>query len=127
MNDFGNFLRTHRELLQTEDTSFSLRQVAARLEVQPSYLSKIERGLENPSEEMVIKLAKEYKQNEDVLLALAGKVSSRLQKIIMKNPVAFATLIESLENSPEYAILKIVREIVDEETYQRIEESRRVA
>lgn len=113
MNDFGNFLRTHRELLQTEDTSFSLRQVAARLEVQPSYLSKIERGLESPSEEMVIKLAKEYKQNEDVLLAMAGKVSSRLQKIIMKNPVAFATLIESLENSPEYAILKIVREVRD--------------
>lgn len=113
MNEFGIFLRTHRESLQENDASFSLRQVAARLEVQASYLSKIERGLENPSEEMVIKIAKEYQQNEDVLLAMAGKVSSRLQKIIIKNPVAFANLISSLENSPEHAILKIVREVRD--------------
>lgn len=62
---------------------------------------------------MIIKLAKEYNQNEDVLLAMAGKVSSRLQKIIIKNPVAFATLLNSLENSPEHAILKIVREVRD--------------
>lgn len=113
MNDFSKFLREHRESLQEHDSSFSLRQVARRLGVQPSYLSKIERGIENPSEEMVIKLAKEYAQNEDVLLAMAGKVSSRLQKIIMKNPVAFATLLNSLENSPEHAILKIVREVRD--------------
>lgn len=113
MNEFSNFLRQHRESLQENDASYSLRQVAGRLGVQPSYLSKIERGIENPSEEMVIKLAKEYAQNEDVLLAMAGKVSSRLQQIIMKNPVAFATLLSSLEDSPEHAILKIVREVRD--------------
>lgn len=113
MNDFGIFLRQHRELLQERDVSFSLRQVATRIGVQPSYLSKIERGIENPSEEMVLKLANEYSQNADILLAMAGKVSSRLQKIIMKNPSAFATLISSLEDSPEHAILKIVREVRD--------------
>ena len=113
MNEFSNFLRQHRESLQESDASYSLRQVAGRLGVQPSYLSKIERGIENPSEEMAIKLAKEYAQNEDVLLAMAGKVSSRLQQIIMKNPVAFATLLGSLEDSPEHAILKIVREVRD--------------
>lgn len=113
MTNLGNFLRQHRETLQANDTSFSLRQVALRLEVQPSYLSKIERGLENPSEDMIVKLAKEYSQNEDTLLAMAGKVSSRLQKIIMKNPTAFATLLSSLEDSPEHAILKIVREVRD--------------
>lgn len=113
MNNFGNFLRQHREKLQETESSFSLRQVAVRLGVQPSYLSKIERGIENPSEDMVLKLAKEYCQNEDVLLAMAGKVSTRLQSIIMKNPVAFATLISSLEDSPEHAILKIIREVRD--------------
>lgn len=113
INNLGNFLRQHREKLQEQDSSFSLRQVALRLNVQASYLSKIERGLENPSEDMIIKLAKEYQQNEDTLLAMAGKVSSRLQNIIMKNPTAFATLLSSLENSPEHAILKIVREVRD--------------
>lgn len=113
MNDLGKFLREHREKLQEKDSTFSLRQVSGRLDIQPSYLSKIERGIENPSEEMVIKLAKEYSQNEDVLLAMSGKVSSRLQHIIMKNPIAFATLLNSLEDSPEHAILKIVREVRD--------------
>ena len=113
MNNFGEFIRGLRESLQECDSSFSLRQVSVRLEIQPSYLSKIERGLENPSEEMIVKIAKEYNQNTDVLLAMAGKVSSRLQQIIIKNPSAFATLISSLENSPEHAILKIVREVRD--------------
>lgn len=113
MNNFGEYIRTHREQLNQDDASFSLRQVAGRLNIQPSYLSKIERGLEMPSEDMVIKIAKEYGQNEDMLLAMAGKISSRLQKIILKNPVAFASLISSLEDSPEHAILKVVREVKD--------------
>lgn len=113
MTNIGNFLREHREILQEKDSSFSLRQVASRIGVQPSYLSKIERGLENPSEDLIVKLSTEYQQNEDVLLAMAGKVSSRLQQIIMKNPTAFASLLSSLENSPEHAILKIVREVRD--------------
>lgn len=113
MKNFNNFLRQYREDLQKNDSSYSLRQVAGRLGIQPSYLSKIERGIENPSEEMIIKLAKEYSQNEDILLAMAGKVSSKLQQIIMKNPVAFATLLSSLENSPEHAIFKIIRDVRD--------------
>lgn len=113
MNNFGEYIRGYREKLNESDSSFSLRQVAGRLNVQPSYLSKIERGLELPSEDMVVKIAKEYGQNEDMLLAMAGKISSRLQKIILKNPVAFASLISSLEDSPEHAILKVVREVKD--------------
>jgi transcriptional regulator with XRE-family HTH domain len=113
MTSFGDYIREKREALQESDKTFSLRQVAHRLEVQPSYLSKIERNIENPSEEMILKLANVYNENEDTLLAMAGKVSSRLQKIIIKNPVAFSNLISSLEDSPEHAILRIIREVKD--------------
>lgn len=113
MNNFGNYIRKYREDLFEKDSNYSLRKIATKLNVQPSYLSKIERCLENPSEEMVIKIAKEYNQNEDVLLAMVGKVSSRLQSIILKNPVAFSELIKSLEDSPDNAILRMVREIRD--------------
>lgn len=113
MNAFGDYIREKRELRATQDKDYSLRQVAFRLEVQPSYLSKLERGLENPSEEMVLKLANLFGENEDVLLAMAGKVSTRLQKIILKNPSAFAKLISSLEDCPEHAILRVVREVKD--------------
>lgn len=111
MNKFGDYIRLKRESKQLENSSYSLRQVAGRLDIQPSYLSKIERNLENPSEDLVVKIAHEYGENSDVLLAMVGKVSSRLQHIIMKNPVAFAQLISSLENSPEHAILRVIREV----------------
>lgn len=113
MNNFGQFVREKRELLQENDKTFSLRQVATRLDVQASYLSKIERGLEMPSEEFVLKLANEYQENSDVMLAMVGKVSSKLQKIILQHPVAFAKLVSSLENCPEHAILRVVREVKD--------------
>lgn len=113
MDDLGAFLRKCREDMKISDSAFSLRQVALRLGIEPSYLSKVERGIETPSEEMIKKLASTYGQNEDILLAMAGKVSSRLQKIIMKNPMVFSQLIVSLENSPENAILRIIREVRD--------------
>jgi len=111
--DIGGHIRESRETLRKEDSAYSLRQVAERVGLEPSYLSKIERGIEQPSEATVVALAKELKLDADVLLAMAGKVSSRLQAIICKKPKVFGELIEALENEPENAILRIVREVRD--------------
>ena len=43
-NIFGSYIREKREALRQYDRSYSLRQVAGRIGVEPSYLSKIERG-----------------------------------------------------------------------------------
>ena len=48
-----------------------------------------------------------------MLLALAGKVSSDLQKIIVRRPKQFAELIRQLKDAPDHAILKFVREVRD--------------
>jgi transcriptional regulator with XRE-family HTH domain len=53
VNGLGEHIRERREALKTTDKTFSLRQVAQRVEVEPSYLSKVERGLEVPSEATV--------------------------------------------------------------------------
>ena len=90
------------------------RQVALRAGIQPTYLSKLERGeLEPPSETTTRRLAEELGEDEDVLLALAGKVSSDLQEIIRRRPKLFADLIRQLEEAPDHAILRIVREVRD--------------
>ncbi len=66
---FGDYTRERRELLKTKDASFSLRQVANRIGVEPSYLSKVERGEQPPpSEEKIRALARELNENADVLL-----------------------------------------------------------
>jgi transcriptional regulator with XRE-family HTH domain len=113
---FGNYLRELREECRKEDRRFSVRQVAQRIGVQPSYLSKVERGeVAPPSEATIIRLAQELGEDSDVLLALAGKVSLELQGIIRKRPQLFASLIRELKDSPDHAILRIVREVRDGE------------
>jgi len=91
---FGEHIRQRREQLREEDPAFSVRQVAARIKVQPSYLSKVERGEQAPpSEAKILLLAEVLKEDPDVLLALAGKVSEDLQNIIRRRPKLFADLI----------------------------------
>lgn len=115
--EFGSYLRETRERLRGEmGGGYSLRKVAGRVGVEPSYLSKIERGLEpRPSEETTRKIARELGEDADVLLAMAGKVSSDLQDIIRKRPVLFSELIRELKNLPDQAVVRLVREVRDGE------------
>jgi transcriptional regulator with XRE-family HTH domain len=111
---FGEHIRQAREALQANDKAFSLRQVAARVGVEPAYLSKIERGVfPPPSEELIVKLAELLGEDRDVLLALGGKLSSDLQQIIMQRPKLFAELLRQLREAPDHAILHVVREVKD--------------
>jgi transcriptional regulator with XRE-family HTH domain len=112
---FGDTLRSVREgLRQKEGPAYSLRQVAARLGVEPSYLSKVERGREAPPSEPKIRaLAEILKLDPDVLLALAGKISSDLQEVIRKRPQLFGDLIRTMKDLPDHAVLRVVREVRD--------------
>ena len=111
---FGQYLRNKRETLRQTDRRYSVRQVAARVGIQPAYLSKIEREeVSPPSESTIKKIAAELNEDRDVLLALAGKVSSDLRSIIQDRPILFADLIRQLKDLPEEAILRIVREVRD--------------
>ncbi len=111
---FSDYLRAAREQKAADDAAFSLRQVAAAVDIEPSYLSKIERGIEPPPGEETIKdLAKVLGQDPDVLLAMAGKISSDLQSIICRRPALFAELLRTLRSLPNHAVARVVREIRD--------------
>jgi transcriptional regulator with XRE-family HTH domain len=114
-NIFGEYIREKREGLRKKDPRYSLRQVAERIGVEPSYLSKIERGEYKAymTEEKIRALAKELDEDGDVLLALMGKVSQDLQEIIRKRPELFAALLRELKDMPDHAVLRIVREVRD--------------
>ena len=113
---FGAYLRKRREAKREDDPRYSVRQVAGRIGVQPSYLSKVERGDEAPpSEPRILALAEDLGEDPDVLLALAGKVSGDLQAIIRRRPVLMAELIRELKSLPNHAVLRIVREVRDGE------------
>ncbi|MFN8650795.1 MAG: helix-turn-helix transcriptional regulator [Gemmatimonadales bacterium] len=111
---FGDYLRQRREELRATDPAFSVRQVATRAGIEPSYLSKIERDEQPPpSESSIRSLATVLKEDPDVLLALAGKVSADLQHIIRTRPRLFADLLRELRDQPDHAVLRLVREVRD--------------
>jgi len=114
MTGFGDYVRMARSTRAETDVRFSLRQVAQRIGVEPAYLSKVERSLvAPPSEATIVRLATDLGEDSDVLLALAGKVGSDLQAIILRRPKQFAELIRQLKNAPDHALLKVVREVRD--------------
>jgi len=113
---FGPYLRSIREDKAAHDRAFSLRQVAGRIEVEPAYLSKVERGeVAPPSEAKIRALATDLAQDPDVLLAMAGKVSAELREIIRRRPKEFGELIRQLRDAPDHAILRIARQVRDGE------------
>jgi len=115
MSEFGEYVRNKREELQKDDqAAYSLRQVAAAAQMEPSYLSKIERGLQPPpGEATIVALARALDEDPDVLLALAGKVSGELRRIIQQRPKLFGQLIRELKDMPDHAVLRLVREVRD--------------
>jgi len=71
MNRFGKRVRELRE-----ENKLLLRQLAAKLDIDPAMLSKIERGDRRAKREQVVALAKLFKVEKEELLSLwlAGKV-----------------------------------------------------
>lgn len=111
---FGKYIRTAREKRFKEDRAYSVRQVAQRIGVEPSYLSKIERDqVAPPSEAAIGRLARELGEDPDLLLAMAGKVSSDVRDIILRRPRLFAELLRQLKDAPDQAIEEVAREIRD--------------
>ena len=109
---FGRFLRECR--LRKDAPEFSVRKLAARAGIEPSYLSKIERDEQPPPGEGTIRrLAEELGEDADVLLALAGKVPADLLEIIRARPRLFADLLRELKKMPDRAVLRLVREVRD--------------
>ena len=88
---FGSLVRQERERRK-----IGLREMARQIGVSPTYLSLVERDeFPPPAEDKVAAIAKIIGRDRDELLALAGKVSSDLQKKIKEKPRATARLIHS--------------------------------
>jgi transcriptional regulator with XRE-family HTH domain len=109
---FGEFVRRSRLEKQAVDPAFSVRQVARRVGIEPSYLSKIERGQEAPpGEGTVRRIAEELGQDVDEVLALAGKVPADLVAIIHERPAAVAELLRSVRRVSAKRVGEISKQI----------------
>lgn len=88
---FGIIVRNLRER-----EGVGLRELSELVGMSPAYLSMVERDeLGPPAEDKVLAIAEVLDQDQDVFLALAGRVASDLPNIIMKHPREMATLVRA--------------------------------
>jgi len=98
-------LRTANSMTQSE--------LAERLSVSMSYISKVERGRlqsgDFPSEKFIHKLADELQANEDELLMLADKVPATIRKRIRQRPELFLKLAQLDKMALDELELSLIR------------------
>lgn len=76
--------------------NLTLRDLAAKVKVNFTYISKIENQKlsfgEYPSEDLICKLAKVLKSDPDELLLLAEKIPADIKRRVIERPDAFRKL-----------------------------------
>jgi len=103
---FGALVRREREAKE-----IGLREMAKKIGVSPTYLSKIERGdFDPPAEDKVRKIAEIIGRDADELLALAGKVASDLTEIIRQRPREMADFLRAAKGLTAGDIARLVRQ-----------------
>ena len=78
---FGAFIRREREA-----KGLSLREMAKKIKVSPTFLSKVETEDWKPGEDKLRKIAEVIGCDPDDLLARAGRVPTELSEIIKQSP-----------------------------------------
>ncbi len=81
MEQFGKILRRLRA-----DRGVGIKRLAPDLGVTYSYLSKLEGGDVNPSDELVGRVSKYFSHDEGELLLSAGKVPADILEILRTHP-----------------------------------------
>ena len=109
MKTLGEFIREKRE-----EADISLRELARQIEITPPFLSDIELGRRNPSEDVLGKIARYFKLPVEELKKLDHRVTfSDLKRLIEKDPklgFAFRTAIEDV-NKGKSTIEELTRKL----------------
>ena len=104
--NFGALVRREREAKE-----IGLREMAKKIGISPTYLSKIERGdFDPPAEDKVRKIAEIIGRDPDELLALAGRVASDLTDIIRRRPREMADFLRTAKGLSAKDIAQLARQ-----------------
>lgn len=109
---FGATVRRERKALD-----IGLREMARKIGVSPTYLSKVERDeFPPPAEDKVLAIAKIIGRDPDELLALAGKVASELTEIIRRHPREMASFLRAANGLTAEAVTRLADRAQKEKT-----------
>jgi len=102
--NFGALLRRERQAKK-----LGLREMAKKIGVSATYLSKVER-LESPppTEEKVRAISQIIGYDPDLLLAMAGRIPSDVSNIIKRKPIQMAGLLRTTGDLGDDEIARLV-------------------
>ena len=104
---FGAYIRSVRE-----ERKVGLREMARKIGVSPTYVSKVERDdFAPPAEDKVCKIAEILEMDPDELLSRAGKVSSDLTEIIRARPRVLAALLRTTKGMTADDVGRLARSV----------------
>jgi len=104
---FGAFVRREREARE-----IGLREMAKKIGVSPTYLSKVERDeFTPPTEEKVRAIAQIIECDPDELLALAGRMPADLVDIIKRAPIEVSALLRTTNGMTRDEIAQLAAEV----------------
>lgn len=93
----GDLIRLHR----VERLGKGLREMAKLLDIAPAHLTDIEKGRRSPSEDLLLRIARQYGVDESVLRAGWGKAEADVGLIAARNPVNAAKIPELLRTAKD--------------------------
>jgi len=103
---FGDTVRDLRKA-----KGMGLREFAKKVDMSPTYLSKVERNeFRPPAEEKVVAIAEALDQDPDELLGLAGRVPSDLAEIVRSRPREMAAFLRTAKSLTTQEIEKLTQQ-----------------
>jgi transcriptional regulator with XRE-family HTH domain len=102
--EFGPYVKRERE-----SRKLGLRDLAEQLGISPAYVSRVEHGTLDPTEEVVVKWAKALGQDPDFMMALLGRIRADLVQQIKRNPGAYGQLLKSLRGLKAPSINRVAQ------------------
>jgi transcriptional regulator with XRE-family HTH domain len=109
LSEFGELLRNLRK-----QHKITQRQLAERVGIDFTYISKIESNtMDPPAEDKIIKMAEVLQVEPESLILAANKVPKSLQRLITENKEIPIFLRKASELSPSQ--WKKIKDIMDEE------------
>lgn len=107
---FGERIRELRH-----ERGWTLRTLAAKVEVGFTYLSRVENGRLNfgdyPSNELIQRLADTFKISSDELMLLAERVPDRIRKRILQKPELFSLLADCRDDLLDRLLIQLRRAV----------------
>ncbi len=122
--EFGEYLISLRDARKQTDPTFSLRGVASKIGISPTYLSKIERGEKPASEKTIRKLAEVFGVSADEIFAHAERIDPNLEKTLAGHeaPAQMAAFLRCVATLPpdKLEMAKNLIDVIDKEKYARL-------